>query len=241
MTAAEARKKQWESLKDKPLQDKLRYIFTYYWPGIVGGLCALIFLVSWIGNILLQKDVALGGHFINGVAQSSYAGNLRQDFIDLYLDGTQQDFTLTTDSSMLSDSPMDVYNGMNAIVTRIAVGDVDFMVGDLATYTQFTAYFADLRNVLTSQQLEQYKDSFVYVEKEALEALTSDNFEIITIPEYFLSADGLKDPIPLGIRLPANCKLLQAYKFPAGEVIFGIPQSAQNIDNAMTFLAYVTN
>lgn len=241
MTAAEARKKQWESLKDRPLSEKLKYIFTYYWPGILGGVCVLIFLVSWIGGILTQKEIVLSGHLINGVAAQSYSGDLRQDFMTLQqFDTNKQDFRLTNDSSMSASAPNEVIIAMDALVTQIAVGDIDFIVSDLKTYEKFSAYHNDLRNVLTNAQLEQWKNDLVYVEKEALNKLTSDDIDSFQTPEYFMSAEGLKDPLPIGIRLPENCRLLQAYLFPTGEVIFGIPFNAQHIDTALTFLEYIT-
>lgn len=240
MTAAEARKKQWEGLKDKPLADKLKYIFTYYWPGILGGVCVLIFLVSWIGGILTQKEIVLSGHIMNGLTAQSYQGDIRQDFMaQQQLDTNKQDFQLTCNSSMLSDAPNEFLAAMESIVTRIAVGDIDFLVGDLETYQKFSAYHADLRNVLTEAQLSKWADYLVYVEKEALDYLTSDDVDKdIILPEYFLSAEGLKNPIPIAVRLPENCRFLQAYRFPVGAVVFGIPHNVQHTDAALAFLEY---
>jgi len=240
MTAAEARKKQWESLKDKPLTHKLKYIFTYYWPGILGGLCVLIFLVSWIGGILTQKETILGGHILNGIAIESYTGDIRQDFMaQQQIDTNKQNFLLTGDSSMLSTAPNEFITAMEAIVTRIAVGDIDFLVGDQQTFEKFTAYHTDLRTVLSEEQLTKWSDYLVYVEKEAWEKLTGDNIDDVQIPEYFLSPEGLENPLPLGIRLPENSRHLQAYRFPKGEVIFGITISSQRIENALAFLEYI--
>ena len=239
MTAAEARKKQWESLKDKPLTDKLRYIFTYYWPGIVGGLCVLIFIGSWIGNILTQKEIVLSGHIFNSLVEEDYQGDIRQDFMQqLQLDTNKQDFLVTSGTFSISEAPHEMMATMESIVVRIAAGEIDFLVADQPAFEKFTAYHADLRTVLTEDQLAQWADYLVYVEAEALELLTGDNFDNYEIPEYFLSAEGLKDPLPIGIRLPENCRLRQVYNFPKGEVFFGITLSAKNIQNALTFLEY---
>ena len=241
MTAAEARKKQWESLRDKPLTDKLKYIFTYYWPGIVGALCVVIFLVSWIGNILLQKDVVLGGHIINGVKVESYAGDLCQDFMALQgFDSDKETMSLGSNYLLSSNAPTETIMVMESLVSRMAAGEIDFIISDLSSYTKFSAYHTDLRDVLTIAQQAQWKDRFVYVEQAEMDKLLSDDIDEFQTPEYFLSAEGLEDPLPIGIRLPDGCRLLQAYDFSAEDVIFGIPISAQHIDTALAFLEYIT-
>ena len=156
------------------------------------------------------------------------------------IDSDIYDFRLTTDTayshSELSDTSIAV---LESIVVQAATGELDFIVADLETYPTLSAYFTDLGTVLTQEQLEKWGDNLVYVEKEALERLTSDNFEEFEIPQYYLTDEGLTNPVPLGIRLPDSCRLLDAYIFPQGNVIFGIAYNAKNTENALAFLEYI--
>lgn len=241
MTAREAHKEQWEKLKDKPLTDKLKYIFTYYWAAILGVVCVIAFATSWISSALSQKDAALSGYLLNGMTVSSYNDDLTQEFMELQqIDSNEYDFKLHANNSYSSTEMSDTSIAvLESIVVQVAAGELDFIVTDLETYPILSAYFADLRTVMTEEQLEKWKDNLVYVEKDALERLTSGELDTIELPQYFLSDEGLSDPVPLGIRLPDSSRLFDAYAFPQGEVIFGITHSAKNLSNTFAFLNYI--
>lgn len=241
MTAREAHKEQWIKLKDKPLKDKLIYIFTYYWAAILGAICVIAFAVSWISTALSQKDLALSGYLLNGFTKSTYSGSLPQEFMEhQQINSNDYEFKLTANtpfsSSEVSETAIQV---LETVTVQIATGELDFVIADLDVYPVLSAYFADLNTVLTGERLENWKDCLVYVEKEALEQLTSGELYTVELPEYYLSAEGLTDPIPLGIRLPASSRLFDAYAFPNDEVIFGITHSAKNLSNALAFLDYI--
>lgn len=241
MTAREAHKEQWNKLKDKPLKDKLKYIFTYYWAAILGVVCVIAFAVSWISSVLSQKDAALSGYLLNGMTNSSYSIDLTQEFMELQqIDSDVYEFWLHANTSYSSTEMSDTSIAvLESIVVQIAAGELDFIVTDLETYPVLSAYFTDLRTVMTAEQLEKWEDNLVYVEKDALEQLTSGETEIVVLPEYHLSDEGLSDPVPLGIRLPDSCRLFDAYAFPKGEVILGITHNAKNLVNTLAFLEYI--
>lgn len=241
MTAKEAHQAQWQALKDKPLSDKLKYIFTYYWPGILGAVCVLIFAVSWITSALSQKEVVLSGYLLNSATNQSYTGNFRQEFMDhLQIDSNEYDFKLTSDvsysSTEFSDTSVTV---LESVIVQTFAGELDFIVLDLENYPMLSAYYADLRLVLAEDQLQRWKDRFVYVEKAELEVLVSGTMEQVVLPKYHLSDEGLKDPIPVGIQLPETCKLFDAYQYASKNVILGITHNAQHIENTLVFLEYI--
>ena len=237
MTAAEARKQRWESLKDKPLREKLKYIFTYYWPGILGGVCVLVFLVSWIGGILLEKETYLYGQMINAIEISDYQGDLAGDFMaHQQIDTSDYEFHMQPFSLNGTTGTVD-YQALEIFAAQIAAGQVDFLVAGKTTYSDLTIYFQDLRAVLSAEQLEKYQDKLMYVEQAALDLLNSDE-EYPPKPEYFTSTEGMTGPVPIAIRLPGDCKIMEAYGFPVGDVLFGIPHNASHAENAFAFLDY---
>lgn len=243
MTASEAHKAQWQALKDKPLRDKIQYIFTYYWAAILGVVFLIVLLASWIGGALSQKDTALSGYLLNGVTKESYSGDFKQEFMDEHnIDSNEYDFKLTADMSYssgeLSDTSIAV---MESIVVQVYAGELDFIVTDLESYPNLSAYFVDLRSVLSEEQLLQWKEYFVYVEKAELDELTSGTPEQITLPKYHLSSEGLQNPIPMGIRLPDTSRLFDAYRYPARDIVFGITQGVANLENTLAFLEYIMN
>lgn len=243
MTAREAHQAQWKALQDKPLSDKLKYIVTYYWPAILGVICVIAIAISWIGSALSQKEAFLSGYMINGTTNPSYTGNLKQEFMALQqVDTNKYDFILSTDvvynETLSAEGAISV---MESLVVQAAAGELDFIVADLDSYPVFSAYYRDLTTVLTAEQIANWQDLFVYAEKEALEFLTSDDLFEFEIPKFYTSKEGMKEPVALGIRLPATCRLLEAYAFPAGDVIFGISYNTENIENTLAFLEYIMN
>ena len=240
MTAAEARKQQWLSLKDKPLSAKLKYIFTYYWPAIVGIMCVLVFLVSWITSILTQKEVVLSGYILNSATKTD-SPNLVQEFMELQqIDSDRQQFKLTTDVSYSIDDMSDTsITILESIIVQIAAKQVDFLIAEPESYQMFSAYHSDLRTVLTAEQLEKWDEYFVYVEYDALDKLKNDVENKIQLPEYFVSDEGLSDPVPVGIRLPEDCRLFDSYNMPTGDIYFSIMHNVSNAANTLAFLEFI--
>lgn len=242
MTASEAKKAQWEALKDKPLSDKLKYIFTYYWPAILGCVCAIALAVTWVSTALSQNETALSGYLLNGFTRESYSGDLKQNFLEhQQIDSNTYSFHLTADvpysPEEISENSIGV---LESIVVQIFAGELDFIVADLNSYPDLTAYFADLRTVMSANQQEKWSEYFVYVERAEWEKMASDSLDSIVQPIYHLSAESLQDPVPLGIRLPTSSLLFDAYQFADKDVIFGITHTAVNVENALAFLEYIT-
>ncbi len=237
MTAKEARQEQWKKLQDKPLSAKLKYIFTYYWAAIFGVLFAIIFVTSWIGFALTQKDVVLSGCLLNGTTLESYQGSITEEFLlDQQIDPGDCTFDLMADTYY---SDMDVYL-LESIVTRIATRELDFLVTDMDTCPIFSAHFADLETILTDELLEKYSPYFVYVERSALETLKEgDQGAGLALPEYYLDRTDLEDPIPLGIRIPDSSRLFEAYSFTGDNVVFGIASTTQRLSTTLAFLDYI--
>jgi hypothetical protein len=243
MTAREAHQAQWEALKDKPLRDKLEHIFTYYWAAILGCVFLIVFLTSWIGGALSQKDTALSGYLLNGITRESYDGDFTQAFMDhQQIDSDKYSFNLTADvsysSTEISDTTVAV---LESIVVQTYAKELDFIVVDLENYPVLSAYYLELTSVLTEEQLQKWQDYFVYVEKDELDKLTTEFSDQVVLPKYHMSTEGMNDPVPLGIRLPENSKLLEAYTYLSKDVIFGITRGVQNTENTLAFLEYILN
>ncbi len=243
MTAKEARQQQWQNLKDKPLKDKLKYIFTYYWAAIIGGVCVLACAISMITGALTKKDIALSGYLVNSYNNTSYTQDFRQEFLaHQQLDPKKYDFSLISNVSYSKTNPSEAaFHVMESIMIQSTAGNLDFVVVDLTSYPVFSAYYTDLRSVLTDEQLEKWSSQLIYVEKEALDILTSDDVDNIRLPDYFLSAEGLKDPIPMGIRIPTSSCLFEAYSFPNDEIVIGIMRNTPNLENTLAFIEYIMN
>lgn len=242
MTASEARRYQWQQLKGQPLSAKLKHIFTFYWPVIIACVCVIGIAVSWIGNILGQKELVLCGFFPNSALSESYQGDFGEEFLaHLNLDPEKNEFRITSNISYSKDdrSESSIYV-MESMVTQVAAGELDFFVVDEESYPAFSSYYADLRTVLSAEQLDRWSANLIYAEQADLQKWSSGDLgQELVYPKYSATTDGMTDPIPMGIRLPETCRLRQAYLFPQGDVIFSVCASAQHQDNVLAFLEYI--
>lgn len=237
MTAKEARQEQWKKLKDQPLSAKAKYIFTYYWMAIALSVFVVIFITSWIVSALTSKDAVLSGCLVNSTMLQSYQGSLADEFVETQQIDTQK-YTFDLMTGVYLDAT-DI-SALESIVTRIAVGDLDFVVVDLYTYPLLSAYWADLESVLTEEQLEKYHPYMVYVERDALRTLEEDSIDNgLVLPKYYQDPSELADPVPLGIRIPETSRLFDAYAFPKDDIIFGISETNQRLDMTMAFLDFL--
>lgn len=241
MTIFEAQKAQWKTMKDKPLKDKLQYIATYYGVAIVIVLCVVGVVAGWITHAVTQKESALSGYLLNGAAEEKAGEVLEQEFLQhLRLDSGDYTVRLVSDVYFYQDqSDVEAYYVLESMVAQIASGMLDFVATDAKTFPMMSAYYADLRTVLTEEQLETYGGLLVYVEKAELEALTEGTSEVVELPTYYRDPAVLADPVPLGLALPEECRLLEAYRYSGNEVFFGLIVNSEHQDQAVAFLEFV--
>ncbi len=238
MTILEAHKEQWNNLKDRPLREKLQHIVTYYWAPILACLCVIALLTSWIVQAVTQKEAVLSGYLLNAATKSTAEGDLEQAFLEqLQIDTQKYTADLMADVYYQADS--ESYYVLQAVTVRAMAGMLDFIVTDADTYQVLTAYYGDLRQILTADQLEAYQPWFVYVEQAELDALTDHSVDSVALPQYYSSSASLQDPVPIGIQLPETCLLWQFYDFLGEDVIFGFIGYSENQSNALEFLDYI--
>ena len=200
--------------------------------------------ISWITNALQQKELALSGYLINSITVQDYEGDFQQNFLELLeLNPDKYSFKLTSDVSYsTTDRTETSMYVLESIVVQCESGEMDFIVADWNTFPCFTAYYGSLKEILPAEKLEQWQAHLVYAERKALQDFTSGDLDQeIVYPEYSFSDEGMTDPVPIGIRLPEANPLLQAYSFPAGDVILGITVNSQHTENTLAFLEYILN
>ena len=248
MTIHEARKEQWESIKDQSMREKLSYFWEYYGIKTICLLLALIVLVAFIISMATKKEFAFTGVFFGAQPQDSCDAYLEDFKQVIQIDQKEYDVSVQChlDIQMGQMVTQEIYTSMETFTAMVASRSVDCFAGDrdLFLYYGYMDYAVDLRTVLTPQELSALAPYLHYIDGKLIE-LQDQNDEGLA-NAYAQRPDSTKpelmgDPIPVGISLDAaNDEFKANYQFRENAVI-GICASASYPQNALAFLRYCLN
>jgi len=235
-----------EALRNGTRKERFEYFWMYYKWYVIGGIAAVVFIVSFIYEIINNKDYAFYGVFLNSYALDGEEAYM-QGFADR-LDYDETKYTVGIDSSLyISHESYDetTTSSTQKLMVYIAANEIDLIVGDATTFNQY-AYnetFADLRDILSEEQMEKYSDYFYYIDQataDEKEAAQDDmNYEYV--PDYPDSTkpEEMETPIPVGVYIDSNESLWEAYSFSEESVVMGIVINTLRPEAAVEFLEYV--
>lgn len=245
-----------ESIKNKPLKDKIGYIIDYYkWP-IIGVVVAIIAVSSFIYTKTTAKEDVLSGMLLNTYAYGSTFSEedftkISDEFLGgLNLNTDQYELTLNKSITYLTgdDATANYYNSENlmVIMAQVAAGALDFMTGDADAMTElaYKDYFIDLSEVLSEEEYAAYEPYFLYMDKAFQTQLSVENTETLELAtiEYpdCTIPDAMEDPVPIFIDMSQCEKLQEIYGNPTDEtIVFGFTVNMTHKENTLKFLEYI--
>ena len=137
----------------------------------------------------------------------------------------------------------ELYTSMEAFTAMVAAKTVDCFAGDpdLMLYYAYLEYAADLRTVLTAEELTAlaphlyYIDAQLLAQQEAADGGLADAFAQRPDPK---KPELMSNPIPVAISLQAATDAFQeAYTFP-GEAAICICVNSEKAENALAFVRH---
>lgn len=248
MTIREARKAQWESIKDKGTQEKLSYFWEYYGIKSICLLLAIIVLIAFVISMATKKDFAFTGIFFGAQPQDSSQSYLEDFKKAADIDPAKYDVSVQCHLDIQMDQTItqEIYTSMETFTAMVASKSVDCFAGDLDLflYYGYLGYGVDLRTVLTPEELTALAPYLHYIDGNLIDQQEADNEGLASA--YSQRPDSTKpelmdDPIPVAICLDAATDDFKAsYRFGEGAVI-GICASASYPQYALAFLRYCLN
>ena len=149
-------------------------------------------------------------------------------------------------------------------MANIAGGDLDALSADSDIFTYYAnqQVFADLRDVLSPDQIAKYEDLFVYVDQSYIDYLNSEEYQdyistgnFDASNKYAVMADKynkdfimpntepskMENPVPVGIRLTSSEKLSEsgAYSMTNSIPVIGVMINTKRPEVAVQFLEYL--
>ena len=236
-----------EALKNAPLKKKLSYFWGYYKWHVIIIIAAIAIVSSFIYEFVTQKDSAFFGVFLNSFPVEEKADEYLQNFASVAGIDTEE-FDIGLDTSLfISKEGMDqnTMASVQKLMVYIAAAEIDVVASDTETFEQYANNnnFADLRDVLTPEQLDRYQSSFYYVDQAAIDAkdAANDANDLDYVPNYPDPArpEEMEQPIPVAIYIDSSNPLFQSYQFTKSPVVIGVVVNTTRPETATAFIDYI--
>ncbi|MBD5480179.1 MAG: hypothetical protein HDR11_02505 [Lachnospiraceae bacterium] len=231
------------NLKNQPFKKKLSYFWTYYKWYVLGGIAAVVFLISIVSSFFNRTNYALYGAMLNGVpfeTEETFLNN----FMD-YAGIDKEKYEVSFNTSLsLEGNPIGT---AEFITVYIAARDLDVIVGDPDSFSRY-AYsnvYMDLSEALSAEMLAElsesgriyYIDNVVATQIDELQS-ANQSAEDIILPDPF-KPEEMQEPVPVGVDI-SNCpKFTDAYYYKEGISYLGIIANTKRGDTAIKLLEFL--
>lgn len=247
MTIQDAIRSERETMKNRPLKDKIAYFWEYHKAIILGVVVVLSMIGAYVISVTGQKEMRLCSVFMDTSPMDE-----TQVYMDAFgevvgMDPNVYDFFADTSYYLEDDNILDmkVYDTLKMLGARVSVNEVDTIAGKEQYFLEFAyqEYFVDLRTVLTEQQLADFAPYILYVDEDIiqLQKQMADNLEIYTeaYPDP-KNPDAMGNPIPVGLDMAgATDAFGKALHMLGDSHAIGIVRNSLRTDTAIQFVLYV--
>lgn len=206
-------KKEREQIKTAPLNEKIKYVWNYYWVQILLVVGLILTIAGVFFVVTNKKEPVLNGIYVNCHKEDYVNGELIEDFIkEQEIDLKKQEIYFVTNLSYRLDDGMTSGSTNNQTTQALTIyhesGTMDFVTAQREVMEELALknYFADLADILTEEQyaaLEPYFISFPNSKGEQVPVLI-DMSKSEILKEGF--NDEAKDSLVFGVVIGAPHK-----------------------------------
>ena len=235
-----------EALKNGTFKQKMAYFWCYYKWHVIITVAAAAIIASFIYEFVTQKDSAFYGVFLNSFVMDD-SGEYLQGFAEAAGIDTNE-FDIGIDNSLfISKEGMDqnTVASVQKLMVYIAAAEIDVVASDTETFEQYANNnnFADLRDVLSPQQIEKYEPYFYYVDQKAIaeKDAANDANDLDYVPNYPdpTKPEEMQQPVPVAIYIDSSNPLFEHYQFSKSPVVIGVVVNTPRPETATAFIDYI--
>ena len=202
-----------------PFRKKFEYYWGYYKYYFFIILILALFLGNIIHGILTKKETVLSIAYIN--AFPNIEDEVFIDDFEKYLNLNPKKQEVILDSGFyIDDQSVSPYATTyhQKFSTRCMAGLLDVVVADEKNFLNYgqQGFFTDLRLLLSSEQMEYYKEALLYVD--------------------FSSGE---KQVPVGINISLFPKITSTSSYPSSTAYFGIVSNSPHGNTALSYLQFL--
>ncbi len=241
-------KEERERMKSQPFKVRLDYFWHYYKWHVIITAFVLFFVGDYAYNIITAKDIVLQVGMVD-----CYTNNDDTADADAYrlalethlgIDQKKQEIFLDNNYFLTLESDT---TSTEIFYVKMAAKELDIIMATEPNFnnTSKNEVFVDLREIMSPEQLERYKDSFYYLDYATLEDAYSTDITMqpaIDMTDH-RSPEGMEQPVPVGVYIKTNQAFRDEYIFANAkeqEVVFGVAFYAEYPEYALQFLDYIS-
>lgn len=241
-------KEERDEMKNASPKEKLAYFWYYHKWYVIGGLIAFFIIAAFIHDMVTQKDIIMEAALLNSSVRIEETEAYNEKVLtDLGIDTKQ--YALSMDTSLkISFGIMDetAISSSEKLSAYVAASMLDTIIAGDELFSRYAnaGIFADLREVLSDEEIEKYSPYFFYVDTEIVKQVQLSETEMDSslrpeIPDP-TKPELMENPVPVGIYIDDCSEFLGVYAFPdAGRVALGILEDAPHEDMTVAFLNYI--
>lgn len=243
-----------EKMKDKPFKEKLVYYVGYYKFPVMGTLLAIGALVAIIYTIVTNKEYNFVAMLVNSVNIESEA--MSQSFAS-YAELDTDNYRCFVDAggteSLSGGNPAEM-GASTRFAALISTSDLDVAVfnSDLFYIKACNGVFADLRDVLSPEELDRYKDRLLYVDLKEADKVQNDLDYDLKMPEVlgdletqrsrlprYTDPAKMQQPVPVGIIVEDAPIFTSTQAYYSMIPVYGVIVNTKRPETALRFLDYL--
>lgn len=239
-------KEERDSLREKPLKDRLHYFWDYYKWHTILTLLAVIIGTALIRDIVTRKESALFALLLNAYPISDDADDFKGRYAEYAgIDTDAFDITFNSTLRMGQEPDEASMNASQMIMVHVAARDMDVMTMDTPYFSNY-AYngtYMDLRDILTPEQIAAYQDRLFYMDGAVMEELDKAREDpsadiLIEYPDHS-DPSAMSDPIPVGISLKDCDRFDEYYTYGKEEGFLGVVTGCPHIEHALSLIRFL--
>lgn len=193
-TTKELIREELKKLSDLSWKERLEYIWDYYKP-LMAAVIAVIILIS-VGTTIyrnMQIETLLNVIFVNSSNILGDSESMNADFVEC-IGGLKknQEIVMDTSFSIADDGSQYSMASQTKMTALASVGSIDIMVMDEDVFEHYyeAGNFADLSEILSAEQLEEWAD--LLIERKPSEESNDTEKETVTAAIDLSEAPALK-------------------------------------------------
>lgn len=233
MTVLEELKTEAEKMKNMSIPQRIDYIVYYHKTGILMTIFIVILIGVAVFNALVDREEALYVVMIDCISDKKSEGNVTP-----YEKSLAEQLGINTGTHMVvldndhvlsyADTAEEAtYQLGERAFVRLVAEKVHVFMAQEATINErvMNDPFMDLREVMTPEQYEYYKDSLYWIDYDILKNYEFEiDAEKYVYDEDHRSPEGMKEPIPVGVYLTPCEEFQENYTFLyAQEIVYCFP------------------
>ena len=241
-------KEERRAVKDAGFKERLKYFWYYNKWYVVGGIIALIIVSAFIHDMVSRKDIVYDAALLNCTANLEAMDEYNDRFLaDMGIDTKKN--TLSMDTSLkISFGVMDeiAITSAEKLSAYVAAAMLDTITAKDELFENYAnaGIFADLRDVLSDEEIKKYEPYFYYVDEDVVRQVQLAETQMDSsirpkIPDPD-KPELMEEPVPVGIYIDDCSDFLNVYTFTEAEhVVVGILQKAPNTEMTLSFVNYI--